>query len=322
MTRPSSLYTRHILEASAIDPEKRFYDIESNLRCYGITVVNNRRPEDIIAYHQTISAAGGDYCSAMGSENETIFDPHLATENPVFISVLMQGEQVISGYDRKLSTRIRPGSLFVHQRADYFHYHAKDVKQLYILPSTKLVTPVFNGRLNHPIVVVDQHPLAGFIKSHMQLLDMASQHLSLRETELIVDGLMNMGLLMLSDIAREAGLRASGKLSCLYNSANSMIMLNFRNHDFDPDRLSVLMKCSRASLDRAFREPHTSVMVTIKECRLTAARHLLETDPRMRIEQISWACGFISHSRFGQLFREKYRVSPKVWRDNYNSKTL
>lgn len=319
MTRPSSLYTQHILEASSIDPERRFHDIEENLRCYGIRVVNNRRPEDIIAKHKTISATGGDYCSAMGSENQTIFDPHAVTETSVFISMLMEGEQIISGRDRSVSTRVKPGSLFIHQRSDFYHYHALGVKQLYVIPATVTGVPVFNGKINTPVVVVDQHPLAGFIKSHMQLLDNGSQYLSQRETGTVVDGLMNMGQLLLSDIAQAKGLQASGKRAWLFNSANSMIQNNFASHDFNPDMLSAMMKCSRASLDRAFQEQKTSVMAVIRDCRLTAARELLETHPGMRIEIISWKCGFVSLSRFGKLFREKYQVTPKIWRDNYNT---
>jgi len=315
MTRPSSLYTQHILEASDIDPEKRFHDIEENLSCYGIRVVNNRRPEDIIAKHKTISATGGDYCSAMGSDNQTIFDPHAVAETSVFISMLMEGEQLVSGRDRSVAARVRPGSLFIHQRADFYHYHAKGVKQLYVIPSNTLSSPLFIGKINTPVVVVDKHPLSGFIKSHMQLLDSHSHSLSQRETETVVDGLMNMGLLLLSDIAQEKGLQATGKRAWLFNSASSLIHQNYLLHDLNPDLLSVMMKCSRASLDRAFQEQNTSVMAVIRECRLNAARELLETHPEMRIEMISWKCGFVSHSRFGKLFRERYQVTPKLWRD-------
>ena len=319
MTRPSSLYTQHILEASAIDPEKRFHDIEQNLSCYGIRVINNRRPEDIIAKHKTISATGGDYCSAMGSENQTIFDPHAVTDTSIFSSMLMEGEQIISGRDRSVSARVRPGSLFIHHRADYYHYHARGVKQLYLIPASTNSSRLFNGKINSPVVVADQHPLAGFIKSHMLLLDSGSQYLSHGETETVVDGLMNMGLLLLSDIAREKGLQASGKRAWLFNSASSMIQQHYSLHDLSPDLLSVMMKCSRASLDRAFQEQNTSVMAVIRECRLNAARELLETHPGMRIEIISWQCGFISHSRFGKLFRERYQVTPTIWRDNYHT---
>ncbi len=318
MTRPSSLYTQHILEASAIDPEQRFSDIEDNLRCYGIRVVNNRRPDEIIARHKTISATGGDYCSAMGSDNETVYDPHAVAEHPVFISMLTEGEQIIHGRERSLFSRILPGSLFIHQRADYYHYHARGVKQLYVIPSSVISSPVFHGRLNTPAVIVDKHPMADFIKSHMRLLDNFSQHLSRRETETVTDGLMNMSLLLLSDIAKEKGLLATGKRAWLYNSACSMIMQNYTLHDLSPDSLSVLMKCSRASLDRAFKEQNTTVMAIIRDYRLKAACELLESHPEMRIEMVSWKCGFISHSRFGKLFREKYQVTPKIWRDGYN----
>ncbi|HHT7473024.1 TPA: AraC family transcriptional regulator, partial [Raoultella planticola] len=67
MSRPSTLYVPHVLSAADIAPEERYQRISQNLSCYGIEVVNNRRPAEIVAHHKTISAISGDYCSAMGS---------------------------------------------------------------------------------------------------------------------------------------------------------------------------------------------------------------------------------------------------------------
>ncbi len=58
-------------------------------------------------------------------------------------------------------------------------------------------------------------------------------------------------------------------------------------------------------------------MAEIKEIRLEAARQLLESDPRLRVELISWRCGFVSHPSFSKSFREKYHATPKAWRDNH-----
>ncbi|WP_226945679.1 hypothetical protein [Raoultella ornithinolytica] len=55
MSRPSTLYVPHVLSAADIAPEERYQQIAQNLSCYGIKVVNNRRPADIIANHKTIS---------------------------------------------------------------------------------------------------------------------------------------------------------------------------------------------------------------------------------------------------------------------------
>ncbi|WP_241723487.1 helix-turn-helix domain-containing protein [Raoultella sp. HC6] len=318
MPRPTALYVPHVLSAADIAPEERYQQISQNLGCYGIEVANNRRPAEIIATHKTISAISGDYCSAMGSKNQTTFDPHRVEEQSIYISLLVQGHQVINGRKKSVSAQVNPGMLIVHQRNDYYQYQCDDVKQLYIIPRSEKIKEVFNGRLNSPIVSLENHHLAMFLKSHMMLLDSHSASLSLKETATVVDGLHNMALLVLSDIAKQQGLISSGKLGHLVNSAKSFIALHYQQHDLSPDLLSKALHCSRSSLDRAFNEQGTSVMTVLKERRLEAARELLESAPQLRVEQISWLCGFISHPLFSKSFREKYHASPKTWRENYH----
>jgi len=130
MSRPSTLYVPHILSAEDIQPEERFSQISHNLSCYGIDVVNNRRPEEIIAEHKTISGVMGDYCSAYGSRNETIFDPHKTQDSAVYISLIVQGHQQIHGREQNRSTQVNQGTLILHERNDYYHYQCTDVKQL------------------------------------------------------------------------------------------------------------------------------------------------------------------------------------------------
>ncbi|WP_112150468.1 helix-turn-helix domain-containing protein [Raoultella planticola] len=118
-------------------------------------------------------------------------------------------------------------------------------------------------------------------------------------------------------MAQEKGLRSSGKLAHLVNSAKSFIALNYHQHNLSPDLLCRMLRCSRSSLDRAFQQQGSSVMAEIKEIRLEAARQLLESDPRLRVELVSWRCGFVSHPSFSKSFREKYHATPKAWRDNH-----
>lgn len=317
MPRPSALYVPHILSAEDIHPEERFSRISHNLSCYGIDVVNNRRPEDIIAQHTTISGTMGDYCSASGSKNETIFDPHKTKNSLIYISLIIHGNQRIEGKENNSSTPVDQGMLILHERNDYYHYQATDTKQLYIIPHFDQVKTIFDGRLNQPVISLDNHHLATFLKSHMLLLDNQSTKLNSKETALIVDSLHHMALLMMADVAKEQGLISTGKQNHIFNAAKSYIQQNYSLHELSPDLISKVLRCSRASLDRAFNEQGTSVMLMIKGIRLNAARELLEDKKNLRIEQISWLCGFINHSLFSKLFREKYNTSPKTWRDNY-----
>ena len=317
MHRPSALYVPHLLNAEDIEPEERFNQISDNLSCYGIDVVNNRRPEDIIAQHKTISGVVGDYCSAFGSKNDTIFDPHKTTDSTIYISLIVQGNQIINGKENNNNTQIDQGMLILHERKDYYHYQSTDVKQLYVIPHIDRVKKIFTGKLNQPAVSLDNHHLATFLKSHMLLLDYQLASLNSKEIALIVDSLHHMALLMIADVAKEQGLISAGKQNHIFDGAKSYIKQNFAQHELSPDSISKMLRCSRASLDRAFNEQGTSVMLVIKTIRLNAARELLENNRILRIEQISWLCGFVNHSLFSKLFREKYKVSPKTWRDNF-----
>lgn len=317
MSRPSALYVPHVLSAEDIQPEERFSQISQNLSCYGIDVVNNRRPEEIIAHHKTISGVMGDYCSAFGSRNETIFDPHKVKDSSIYISLIIHGSQRIESKEKNQYAQVEQGMLILHERNGYHRYECTDVKQLYIIPNIDQVRTIFDGKLNQPVISLDNHHLATFLKSHMILLDSQSECLNKKETSLIVDSLHNIALLMMTDIAKEQGLISSGRQNHIFDAAKSYIKQNFSKHDLSPDFISKILRCSRASLDRAFNEQGTSVMLVIKSVRLTAAREMLEDNRNLRIEQISWLCGFVSHSLFSKLFREKYNVSPKTWRDNF-----
>lgn len=317
MPRPSALYVPHILNAQEIEPEERVSQIAANLSCYGIDVADNRRAEDIIALHKTISGVMGHYCSALGSRNDIIFDPHKTKDPMIYISLITQGNQIINARQNNNSTQVEQGKLTLHLRDDYCQYQSTDVKELYIIPHTDKVKEILAGKLNQHAISLDDHHLAPFLKSHMLGLDQQSAHLNSKETALIVDNLHHIALLMMSDVAKEQGLITDGKQHYLFNAAKSYIKQNFAQHEISPDSISKTLRCSRASLDRAFNEQGTSVMLVIKSVRLNAARELLENNRALRIEQVSWLCGFLNHSLFSKLFREKYKVSPKTWRDNF-----
>lgn len=319
MSRPTTLYVPHILSAEDIEAEERFDKIANNLSCYGISVVNNRRPEEIIAYHKTISGVLGDFCSAFGSPNETIYDPHKTEDSSVYISMLIKGHQEITGTRKTDSASVSTGTLIVHQRADYFRYKSDEVKQLYIIPHSQKVKEIFSGKLKGTIISLENHHLASFLKSQMLLLDTHCDDLSPRETALIVDTMHNFALMMLSDVASAQGLISLGKHSVIYNNAVSYIAQHFSEMNLSPDQISHFLRCSRASLDRAFKEKNTSVMNVIKNTRLDAARELLSNNNGLRIEQVSWKCGFVNHALFSRLFREKFNASPKTWRDNFKT---
>ena len=49
----------------------------------------------------------------------------------------------------------------------------------------------------------------------------------------------------------------------------------------------------------------------ILNIKMKRARHLLETDPKMSIDDIAFCCGFEHTSSFYHAFRKKYGVTPR-----------
>lgn len=321
MSRPTELYVPHMLDVADIPAEDRFDQIAQNLQCYGIEVANDRRPEEIVARHQTISGSGGDFCSAFGSRNITVFDPHRTDQSSFYFSLLLEGKQLIRGRKRSASASIPTGMLMVHERNDYYSYESNEVKQLYLIPNIASVRRIFNGALPSPVISMEGHHLVAFLKSHMMLLHSSSALLSAKEIAVVLDGMHNMALLMLADVAKEKGLLSTGSLSHVYNAATSYIAQHYALQILSPDLISQALRYSRSSLDRAFKEQRTTVMATIREERLVRAREMLERERHLRVDQIAWRCGFSSAFLFSKLFREKYRVPPTVWRDNFSPLT-
>lgn len=317
MSRPTELYVQHLLDVDDIPAENRYLEIAKNLECYGITVADDRRPEEIVARHKTISGINCDFCSATGSRNITTFDPLKSPKPSLYFSVLLEGDQSIRGMKKSAHARVSQGTLNVHQRNDYYTYESNDVNQVYLIPDIEIVNGIFNGRLTNPTVSLENHPLMPFMKSHMLLLHQQGALLNVKQASVILDGLHNMAMLMLTDVAKEKGLISSGALSHIYNAARSWIEQNYHLQALNPDQISTVLCYSRSSLDRAFKEQGTTVMATIKDLRLTKAKALLENHPHLRIDRVAWECGFSNQFIFSKNFREKYHMPPKVWRDNF-----
>lgn len=317
LPRPGRLYQLHTVDAQGIAPEQRFEVLTGNLKPYGIDVVNNRRPENIIALHHTISGVYGDFCSALGSANQTRFDPHQAHASSLFISLLLHGSVRLTGKKITENKVMYAGSLGLYERCKPIIYDSNNVKQLYLILPYAKARAALGGGLGELVLPLDAHPLAPFIRSQMLLLDAHAARLTSKAIANILDGLHSMAILMLADIGKQRGNYTDKAKNFIYTAAQSYIEQHYARMDLTPDIIALALRCSRSSLDRACLEQHTSVMKLLHEVRLNAVRHKLENSAEERIETIAYQCGFSNPSVLSKLYKLRFGLSPKAWREEH-----
>jgi len=54
----------------------------------------------------------------------------------------------------------------------------------------------------------------------------------------------------------------------------------------------------------------------LNDCRLAAAVQQLQEQPERSVTEIALGCGFASSQYFATLFRRKYGVAPRAFRQN------
>ena len=93
-------------------------------------------------------------------------------------------------------------------------------------------------------------------------------------------------------------------------------IINHIEEDFTASKLSEMAQLSESSMRRLFTKyTGKSPLEFIQDLRLViAARRMLVTNER--ISQIAYSVGFSDPNYFSRVFRDKFGVSPQVYRKN------
>ncbi len=98
---------------------------------------------------------------------------------------------------------------------------------------------------------------------------------------------------------------------------NEIILKEYSNPNLSTNLISERLGLSTVYLGRIFRnQTGTSVQDTINQCRMEAARELLEKE-KTTIEEISRSVGISNSMYFYTLFKKQYGMTPKEFRQNY-----
>lgn len=101
----------------------------------------------------------------------------------------------------------------------------------------------------------------------------------------------------------------------LLRSAKRYIDRNLRHPELTPERVAVAVRCSRSQLYRMFASEGVGVHEYIQEARLRQVCELLRSRPTDSIGAVAGLCGFFEASSFSRLFRRRYGLSPRRWRE-------
>jgi AraC-like DNA-binding protein len=99
----------------------------------------------------------------------------------------------------------------------------------------------------------------------------------------------------------------------LYRSALAVIELHCADPDLSPERIALMVGCSRASLYRLFAIRDQGVAEAIWQARLERVHRELSTAAGvgMTIGELALQCGFSDLSSFGRMFKRRYGIGPQ-----------
>lgn len=101
------------------------------------------------------------------------------------------------------------------------------------------------------------------------------------------------------------------------HTANKVISYIYQHieTDINIDELAAMHSVSKFHLHRIFKaQMGMNIYETVKSIRLQKAANLLLTNPHSTITDIANQCGYSSQTSFIRAFKERFSISPKIWR--------
>lgn len=158
--------------------------------------------------------------------------------------------------------------------------------------------------------------LAPFLRSHLSVLGRELRSLSLRERAAIYEVTVDLVLTVLREALSGNSRPSEMTLGAYFTAARRVIQERLADPNLTPEIIAGVLRCSRATLYRAFRAHGMTVADYIREVRLQEARRLIcESSAGASIAKIAAQCGFCDPAYFRRLFRERFGMKPSDMRD-------
>jgi AraC-like DNA-binding protein len=165
---------------------------------------------------------------------------------------------------------------------------------------------MFTGR------VLRHHGMVGLLRSHLRALAEQVAHLRPEQRSLAVAVATEMALSILQ-IEMQGSIDVERFDAGFYHAARVLIYRCCTDPDFVPEQVAVVLKCSRASLYRAFAGREQSVAAMIWSARIEHAQGMLTSAlySDLLIGEIAFRSGFVDHPTFNRMFKRRYGMSPQ-----------
>lgn len=260
-----------------------------------------------------VSGISGKFCSYAGLAHRVRIGP-MSGEWFTFM-LLQEGSVELRGKNGPV-IRLTAGSLVMINPIEG-EFHWSDSREVHLMLPRDLVAQAMGAdiELLEFAVLLDDNPLASFVRSQLILLDREAGSLSRFELASMLDITIEMALALLHGMACCGPVVGSGFQSALFSSAQRFIETHAYKPDFNAAVLASALGCSRAKLYRVFAGQGTTVNAMLRNIRLERARRLIEGSAAGdHIGALAYTCGFSDHSSFGRMFKEHYGLPPGEWR--------
>ncbi|MEZ5787420.1 MAG: helix-turn-helix domain-containing protein [Xanthobacteraceae bacterium] len=158
--------------------------------------------------------------------------------------------------------------------------------------------------------------VGALLAAHMRAIAAESKRLSSSELALATRTAGDLALATMQDaVIREADVDRS---TCsLYVAACSAIDEHCSDPSFSPAQLGTIVGASRATLYRLFAAQGMSIAAAIWQARLRRAHRMLSLPIHRNVTlgELAYRCGFLDHSTFSRMFKQRYGVTPRSFRE-------
>ncbi len=215
---------------------------------------------------------------------------------------------------------ISTGMLYLVDYARPVEVRRSRHRDMSIILSRKTIHEALGTGFTLPDQLPQRTGLSGVLQSLMVATAREAPRMRLEERAVALKACTDMALALLQT-SQKTGLEAdSGRFDdSLYRAACGLIRRHCADPAFGPDRLALLLECSRASLYRLFARRGEGVAAAIWSIRLEVAWQQIAADvggttervALSTLSEIAWRCGFSDPSTFQRMFKRRYGVNPR-----------
>lgn len=249
-------------------------------------------------------------------------DYHHKLDGGDYVGILckIEGHEVCRNEDGEVE--LHPGDIAIWRNSATLEFDAEDWnrKIIMIVPETRFAA-IVREPLTRPVWVVPNNSgLGPLVASFMTALAHNLQKMDDLATESAVDMALD---LVGSAINGRPGEVGGGKRSNLCDRIMRYIDRHLEDSNLSPAAIAAAHGISTRYLHLVFANREETVAGWIRERRLLRCREEIELARRgMSLTEIAYCWGFSDGPHFSRMFKRRFGMSPKAWRNMHKPRTV